>query len=125
MRQMLSGVAIAAVMAIASPVWAQAPMSPSTPLNPQSAAPKAAATTPAAARPARPHRMMRSVSQARYYRNGNQSEPWSDGVADQLNGEELNRVAMDQGPAMAPGPGAMPMQQNMNMAAPGGYPPPG
>ena len=55
MNHLLSGVALAAVLAIAAPVWAQTPTSPSTPITPPSAASSTTAPQrPIAATPAAP-----------------------------------------------------------------------
>jgi hypothetical protein len=54
MNHLLSGVALAAVLAISAPVWAQAPTSPSTPNTPPSAA--SSTTAPSAQAPAAPQR---------------------------------------------------------------------
>jgi hypothetical protein len=60
MNHLLSGVALAAVLAITAPVWAQAPTSPSTPNTPPSAASSTttstSTTTPSAQAPAAPQR---------------------------------------------------------------------
>jgi hypothetical protein len=54
MNHLLSGVALAAVLAITAPVWAQAPTSPSTPNTPPSASSTTAPQRPIAATPAAP-----------------------------------------------------------------------
>ena len=54
MKHLLSGVALAAVLAIAAPVWAQAPTTPSTPNAPPNAA--SSTTAPSAQAPAAPQR---------------------------------------------------------------------
>jgi hypothetical protein len=54
MNHLLSGVALAAVLAIAAPVWAQAPTIPSTPSTPPSAT--SSTTAPSAQAPAAPQR---------------------------------------------------------------------
>src|SRR3984893_2891842 len=55
MNHLLSGVALAAVLAIAAPVWAQAPTRPSPPVTPPSAASSTTAPQrPIAATPAAP-----------------------------------------------------------------------
>jgi hypothetical protein len=54
MNHLLSGVALAAVLAIAAPVWAQAPTSPSTPNTPPSASSSTARSAQAPAAPQKP-----------------------------------------------------------------------
>ena len=101
MKHLLSGVALAAVLAIAAPVWAQSPMSPSTPTAPPSAAPNDAATP--AMEPARPrrhaqrtHAQPRSRTHTRSTHRGRRPYyGWGrpgDHVANQLNAQELGRV---------------------------------
>jgi len=66
MNHLLSGVALAAVLAISAPVWAQAPTSPSTPSTPPSAASSTttSTTTPSAQAPAAPQRPIASTPAA-------------------------------------------------------------
>src|SRR5258708_7632018 len=115
MKQLLNGVAIAAVFALATPVFAQnAPMTPTNPPKPAPAAPaapapaapKAAAPMPAAApkatatKPMMHHTVKHMMSK-------------DDKMTEQLNQQELARI-MGGGmrPPAAPGP------------APGGMAPP-
>jgi hypothetical protein len=89
MKHLLTGVAMAAALAIAAPVWAQS-TPPAAP-----AKPAAAPATPAAAKPMAmkkpmhhwPHRMSAG-----------------DSVTEQLNAQELQRI---QGGAPAPAPAPM------------------
>jgi hypothetical protein len=98
MKHLLNGVAIAAALAIAAPVWAQAPMTPSSP-------PKAAAApaAPAAGAPMAPmagkqkHKRMMRRHMARGGMRGKMMS--GDNMTDQLNREELARI---QGGGMAP-----------------------
>jgi len=66
MNHLLSGVALAAVLAISAPVWAQAPTSPSTPNTPPSAASSTTTSTtaPSAQAPAAPQRPIAATSAA-------------------------------------------------------------
>ena len=87
MKHLLNGVAIAAVLAIAAPAWAQAPM---TPTSPSKAAPKAAApATPAAGAPAAP-----MASKQRHKRGSHRMarRGGAPSMTDQLNREELARI---------------------------------
>lgn len=90
MKHHLSGVALVALLALAAPVWAQAPATPSSPnispgappaaSEPQATTPARVATTPAP-RPKRP------VRQAHRRYRGTPS----DHVANRLNAAELAR----------------------------------
>ena len=131
MKHLLNGVAIAAALAVAGPVWAQTTMSPSTPggsappaaapasppkaMTPPAAAPAAPPTKamtppapgagPAMASPGTPkHRPMHHmvVSHHRYQ---------GDTMTEQLNREELARIqggGAPPPPPPAPGAGAPP-----------------
>ena len=94
MKHLLNGVAIAAALAIATPVWAQAPTSTAP------AAPAAAPAAPMAGMPApsakqRHHRRpMRHMARRGMMRSGEAS-------TQQLNREELSRV---QGMSAPPPP---------------------
>ena len=102
MKQLLNGVAIAAALAIAAPVWAQsgAPMTPSS-RAPSGGAP--AASAPAPAPMATKARAKRSAH--RTSRRGNARMAGSDSMANQLNAQELQRVQGGGGGRnlMAPG----------------------
>jgi hypothetical protein len=112
MKHLLTGVAMAAALAIAAPAWAQAPMTPGG-NNPTSGsagpfapkpAPAAAPAQPAMAQPAmakpmgkRPmHRHMAMRHHHGMMRSG-------DSMTEQLNAQELQRI---QGGGMAPPPPA-------------------
>lgn len=109
MKKLLNGVAIAAVLAIATPVFAQAqnaPMSPSA-QKPAASAPAAGMPGPAAAKaPRQRHRAMRS-SMRRMHRpkmmraHGRRGMMMGSGdnMTDQLNKQELARI---QGGGMMP-----------------------
>ena len=92
MKHLLNGVAIAAALAIAAPVWAQAPMTPSSP-------PKAAAApaAPSAGAPMAPmagkqkHKRMMRRHMARGGMRGKMMRS-GDNMTDQLNREELSRI---------------------------------
>lgn len=140
MKTILGGVALVALIGVASPGWAQTPMSPSTPMvqpkSPPAAAPQndAAASAGAAssttapnaaagsangtavATQTRPRRKRTVHTVVHGYPRGGYAGPPSDHVADQLNSAELQRGGppADVGPGDGPGPGYG-----------GGYPPPG
>src|SRR5690242_12551296 len=90
MKHLLNGVAIAATLAIAAPVWAQAPTTSPPPAAPAAAAP--AAPGPAAAAPAaakqRHHRPMRHMAHKGHMRKMGAG----DMMTEQLNREELARI---------------------------------
>ena len=89
MKHLFTGVAIAAVLAISAPAWAQnAPMKPAAP-----AASKPAATAPMAKKPmARRHTHMHAMR-----RMGSE-----DSMTDQLNQQELARIQGGGGAGPAP-----------------------
>src|SRR6187397_968429 len=92
MKHLLNGVAIAAVLAIAAPAWAQAPMTPGAPA-PGAAPPAAAAAAPAAPKAAkqRHHRPMRTA--AKGGKRGKVRVGAGDSMTSQLNREELARIS--------------------------------
>jgi hypothetical protein len=95
MKHLLTGVSIAAALAIAAPVWAQnAPMSPSAP----------AASAPAAPAAAGKQRHHRAVHH-RMARHGRAAKANPNAMANELNREELTRL---QGGGAAPPPPAPP-----------------
>ena len=112
MKHLLSGVAIAAVLAIAAPAFAQTPMSPSS-------APSAAAS----AKPAAPKQMKRAMRHAKAMRHPGKrmamvrgrgrGGKWSpdDAATADLNRQELARV---QGGGMAPPPPMPPQNQALS-----------
>jgi len=93
MKHLLTGVAMAAALAIAAPVWAQtaAPMTPSSPPKAAPAAPKPAAATTTAKKPMK-HMAMRHKGSG-------------DAMTEQLNQQELARIT---GAAPAPVPSGGP-----------------
>ena len=93
MKHLLNGVAIAAALAIATPVWAQAPKAPSPPAAPSAGAPMTPMTPMAGKQ--RHKRMMHRMGQ----RGG------GDMMTEQLNREELARI-QGGGPGAAPPPAA-------------------
>jgi hypothetical protein len=105
MKHLLNGVAIAAALAIAAPVWAQAPMKPASP-----AAPKAAAAAPAAGAPAAP-----AAAKQRHKRGPMRvaKRGAAESTTDQLNRQELARI---QGGGAAGAP-AQPMPSSTTPAA--------
>lgn len=113
MKHLLNGLAIAAVLAVTAPALAQAPTS-GAPSAGSVAAPAGGQTAGHArtARPHRPHRRMRArqgaprgVATARGYTTS--SSP-SDNVANQLNGQELQRLEGSSTPVGMTAPMAPP-----------------
>jgi len=109
MKHLLNGVAIAAALAIAAPVWAQAPAAPSSPPKAPAAAAApapAAKMAPMAGAPMAPmagkqrHKRMHRAMARRGMRGGG-----GDMMTDQLNRDELARI---QGGGMPMAPGPMP-----------------
>src|SRR5262249_42605254 len=103
MKHLFNGVAIAAALAIAAPVWAQtgAPMTPSS-RTPVGSAPAASVPPPAAtATKARPKR----AAHRKTTRRSKAQIAGSDSMANQLNTQELQRVQGGGGGRnlMAPG----------------------
>jgi hypothetical protein len=96
MKHLLNGVAIAAALAIAAPVWAQAPKSP------PAAAP--AAKAPTAAKQAH-HRPARHMARRGHHRRMSKG----DMMTEQLNREELARIQGGSAPPPPP-PKAVPFQ---------------
>jgi hypothetical protein len=96
MKHLLNGVAIAAALAIAAPVWAQAPASPSAPkaAAPMAAAPMAGAPMAPMAGKQRHKRMMRHMAK----------RGPAESTTDQLNRQELTRVQGPGAAGMAPAP---------------------
>ena len=106
MKHLLNGVAIAAALAIAGPVWAQAPAA-SSPPKPAAAAPAAGAPmAPMAGAPMAPmagkqrHKRMHRAMAKRGKMGGGRMGG-GDTMTDQLNREELARL---QGAAPPPPP---------------------
>jgi hypothetical protein len=97
MKHLLNGVAIAAALAIAAPVWAQAPMKPASPAAPKAAT--APAAPAAAAAPAAP-----AAAKVRKKRGGtHMAKRGAASTTDDLNRAELARIqGGGAGGAMAP-----------------------
>lgn len=96
MKHLLNGVAIAAALAIASPVWAQAPAAPSAPTT----------KAPAATKPA-PHKAMAKQMHhrrpvRRMARRAHMKVSPGERMTEQLNREELARI--QGGAPTPPGP---------------------
>jgi hypothetical protein len=111
MKHLLTGVAMAAALAIAAPVWAQTSTAPMTPsASPPAAAPMTpppSAAAPENAAAARRHagrmntrRYMHNVVHHRRGMGGGQGMS----QAEQLNAQELQRLQSGAPPAMAPMP---------------------
>jgi hypothetical protein len=98
MKNLLTGVAVAAALAIAAPVWAQTPMTPSAPAK------SATAPAPAPAAAAAPKQKHRAVRQARSPRGTMKS---GDAMTQQLNRQELARIQGGPGTAPMAAPPAM------------------
>lgn len=110
MKHLLSGVAMAAALAIAAPVWAQnAPMTPTAPAKP-------AASAPMAKKPMHHAPMHHMTSRKHMKGQGDQ-------MTEQLNQQELQRIQggnMTAPPApggMAPAPNMMPGGNNPTSGA--------
>lgn len=110
MKHLLNGVAIAAALAIAAPVWAQAPK-PASPAAPKPAA--AAPMAPMAGAPAAPAaaKQRKKRGATRVAKRGP-----AESTTDQLNRQELARI---QGGGAA-GAGAQAMPSSTTPAAIGG-----
>ncbi len=100
MKHLLNGVAIAAVLAIAAPVWAQAPMTPLTagpnPSGGASAPPAAAAPAAAPMAPAHHaqmhHAQMHHRPMRHHWAHKGKMMGAGDAMTEQLNREELARL---------------------------------
>jgi hypothetical protein len=108
MKHLLSGVAMAAALAIAAPVWAQnapssAPMTPppaAAPASPAPAAKAPAATKPAAAKPAAAKPMAeKPTAKKPMHHMAMHHKPKGDQMTEDLNKQELQRL---QGGVSAP-----------------------
>jgi len=108
MKHLLTGVAVAAVLAIAAPAGAQSPMTPAP-----SAAPMASGPAPDKA--AAPRQMKRKMRHTRARGHGKVARGHArrdpgDAMTSELNRQELARI---QGAGMAPPPGMMPPPPGM------------
>ena len=99
MKHLLSGVAIAAALAIAAPALAQAPMAPGG--APAASAPAEAAPAPKAGKHKRVARKAPRGSKSARARGGGSSE---NSMANQLNAEELARLGGGAPPMGGPPP---------------------
>ena len=118
MKHLLNGVAIAAALAIAAPVWAQAPATPSSP--PKAPAAAAAPAMPAAGAKMAPmagapmapmagkqrHKRMHRYMARRGMHRGMRGGGGGDMMTDQLNRDELARIQGGGMPMAAPPGGA-------------------
>jgi hypothetical protein len=112
MKQLLNGFAIAAVFALATPVFAQnAPMTPANPPKPAPAAPapapKAAAPAPAPKAPAPAPAPKATATKPMVHHMVKHTMSKDDQMTELLNQQELARI-MGGGapPPAAPGPGS-------------------
>ena len=97
MKHLLNGVAIAAALAIAAPVWAQT----GAPMTPSPRAPAAASTAAPAPMATKAH--SKRVTHRRTARRGKARMARSDSMANQLNAQELSRAGGGGRNPMAPG----------------------
>jgi hypothetical protein len=122
MKYLLNGVAIAAALAIASPVWAQAP----TPAQPAPMSPGAHMQTNA--KPMARHKHMRPKRMARHHRHhhrhGHMNMSAGDQETEALNRQELQRLQGGGGPEPMGAAGPAPMGAAGPGPAPMGGPPP-
>jgi translation initiation factor IF-2 len=103
MKQLLNGVAIAAVFALATPVFAQnAPMTPANPPKPAPAAPAPAAPKAAAPAPAPAPKTTATKPMMHHMVKHRMNQ--GDMMTEQLNQQELARIMGGMPPAPAPGP---------------------
>jgi len=137
MKHLLNGVAIAAALAIAAPVWAQtsAPMTPSAPRAPAATAPAAPAPSASSATaPTKPMATKKRAKRATRHmaaRHGKARRAVAssgDNMTNQLNREELSRIQSggSSGPGAATNQYGQPMQtQGMpgaNQSSPSSHP---
>lgn len=93
MKHLLNGVMVAAALAIAAPVWAQAPMTPGAPARAPAAAPAAPMAGAGGAQMAAPQRHHRRHMRKVARRGGRmRGGGGGDSMANQLNREELSRI---------------------------------
>jgi len=104
MKHLLNGVAIAAVLAIAAPVWAQAP-APVT-------------SGPTAGQPSRTSGMPKAGTASATTKHRHHVRPAAPSEADQLNAQELSQL--QSGAAMPPPPtsSAVPGQPSLTRGIP-------
>ena len=102
MKHLLNGVAIAAALAIAAPVWAQAPMTPSSPPKaPMAGAPMAPMAGAPMAPMAGKQKKKRMAGKSAKGGKGVKMAK-GDAMTDQLNREELARIQGGGGPPPPP-----------------------
>jgi hypothetical protein len=115
MKHLLTGVAMAAALAIAAPVWAQNAPSSATPPAAAPAAPAKPAAKPMAKKPMHHMAMHHRMSEG-------------DQMTEQLNAQELQRIQSGGAPAPAPAPmtpgGNNPTSGTAGPFAPAGSAPP-
>jgi hypothetical protein len=97
MKHLLNGVAIAAVLAMAVPAWAQAPVPGAGQPSPTTGIPKAG-TPSASTGSAISHEQMTTMAHRRAMRRAARRAPVAT-PADQLNGQELARIQGGAPPA--------------------------
>ena len=113
MKHLLSGVAIAAALAIAAPAWAQAPMTPGAPRAPAAAPPATMAAPPAAPKASKQrHRPMRQAAKGGKKGKGKMKASAGESMAEQLNREEMARISGGGAPSAAPGGRPLPGPPN-------------
>jgi len=113
MKYLLNGVAVAAALAIAAPVWAQAPQggAPMTPApaQPMAAAPAGGAMPMQHAKPMRHAKHMNMKMKKRWAkRGGKRTFSADDRMTEDLNRQELARLQGGGGQMAAPPPMGMP-----------------
>src|SRR5580704_3319138 len=106
MKHLLTGVAMAAALAIAAPVWAQStPMTPSAPSKPTTSTPSS--STPMASKPmaSKPMASMpmpkKPVHHMASHKGGMMNQ--GDQMTEQLNQQELQRIQSGSPPSMPAG----------------------
>jgi hypothetical protein len=104
MKHLLSGTAVAAVLVLAAPVWAQtrSPTAPSSPSTAPSAS-TAAPMEPMGSHKMRSHRTRTGHKMVRHGASRRGTGP-NDNIANQLNAQELARSGGGMAPAPAPAP---------------------
>ena len=108
MKHLLSGTAVAAVLVLAAPVWAQtrSPTAPSSPSTAPSAS-TAAPMEPMGSHKMRSHRTRTGHKMVRHGASRRGTGP-NDNIANQLNAQELARSGGGMGGAPAPAMGGEP-----------------
>jgi hypothetical protein len=115
MKHLLNGVAIAALLAITAPAWAQTPPPPAPMAPPAPSAPSAPAApaAPMAAKPA-PMPMAKPVVHHRWHHHWGWHHDWrwaeGDRMTEELNRAELARIEGHLPPGPGPWGGPPPME---------------